>query len=68
MKRKYDNTLVLFNKIEEFEINKNYKIIENNNFLNKDEHFLAKAIIEKIIDEKKALNLNNLEENFKQIL
>ncbi len=68
LKRKYDNTLVLFNKIEEFEINKNYKIIENNNFLNKDEHFLAKAIIEKIIDEKKALNLNNLEENFKQIL
>jgi uridine kinase len=60
--------LVLFNKIEEFEINKNYKIIENDNFLNDAEKNLAKVIINKIIDEKKALDLNILEENFEDIL
>lgn len=68
LQRKYDNTYVLFNKIEEFEINKNHKEIENNNFLNENEKVLAKAIIVKIIDEKKALDLNIIEENFKDIL
>jgi hypothetical protein len=64
LERKYDNTFVLFNKIESYEINKNYKIIENNNFLNENEKEIAKSIIAKIIDEKKSIDLNKLEENF----
>ena len=68
LERKYDNTLVLFNKIEKFELNKNYKIIEEDNFLNNDEKELAKNIINKIIEEKKAVDLNILENNFEEFL
>ncbi len=68
LERKYDNTLVLFNKIEEYETNKNYKKIENDKLLNKDEINLSKNIVHKIVDEKKSIDLNKLEENFENIL
>jgi len=64
LKRKYDNTLVLLNKIEKIELVKNYEIIEKNTYLNGEEKNIAKEILSKIIDKKEALDLNNLEENF----
>ena len=68
LERKYDNTYILFNKVEEKEVKKNYKVIEEDNFLNKNEKELAKNIIYKIIEEKKALDLNELEKNFEELL
>jgi RecQ family ATP-dependent DNA helicase len=68
LERKYDNIFILFDKIENYKINKNYQIIENNNFLNKYEKDLAKWIVWKIINEKKAIDLNKLEEVFKNDL
>lgn len=64
LKRKYDNSLILFNKIENKILNDCYAIIENNNFLNKNEKTLTKVITLKIIEQKKAIDLNKLENNF----
>ncbi len=64
LKRKYDNTYILFNKVENKILNDCYDIIEKDNFLNQEEKILAKVIAKKIILEKKAIDLNNLEENF----
>jgi ATP-dependent DNA helicase RecQ len=64
LKRKYDNSFVLFNKIENKIVNDCYTLIENDNLLNNEEKRVAKEIIFKIIEEKKAIDLNKLEENF----
>ncbi len=64
LKRKYDNTYVLFNRIENKALNDCYEIIEKNNFLNDEEKLLAKVITSKIIEEKKSIDLNKLEDNF----
>ncbi len=64
LKRKYDNTFVLFNKVENKVLNNCYEKIEKDNFLNAEEKVLAKVIILKIIEEKKAIDLNKLEDNF----
>lgn len=66
LKRRYDNNLVIFNKIENKIVNECYKEIENNNFLNVNEKNLAKEIIYKIVEQKYSLDLNNLEENFSE--
>lgn len=64
LKRKYDSTFVLFNKIENKVLNDCYEIIEKDSFLNEEEKDIAKVIIEKIIEQKKAIDLNTLEDNF----
>ncbi|NVP17588.1 RecQ family ATP-dependent DNA helicase, partial [Candidatus Gracilibacteria bacterium] len=64
LKRKYDSTFVLFNKIENKVLNDCYEIIEKDSFLNEEEKIIAKVIALKIIEEKKAIDLNTLEDNF----
>lgn len=68
LNRKYDTTFVLFNKIENKMLNNCYIIIENDHLLNNEEKILAKEIVNKIIEQKKAIDLNTLEENFKDDL
>ena len=62
--RKYNNNLVIFNKIENKIVNDGYKLVEKNNYLNNEEKAIAKEIIYRIIEQKYSLDLNNLEENF----
>ena len=62
--RKYNNNLVIFNKIENKIVNDGYKLVEKNSYLNNEEKAIAKEIIYRIIEQKYSLDLNNLEENF----
>lgn len=68
LERQYDSTSIIFNKIENKELKESYKLIENDFLLNDMEKEIAKAIIYKIIEQKKSIDLNNLEENFKNDL
>jgi hypothetical protein len=49
-------------------LNNCYIIIENDHLLNNEEKILAKEIVNKIIEQKKAIDLNTLEENFEDDL
>ena len=64
LNRKYDNTYVLFNKIEKKMTSDSYNDIKKYDYLNDDEKRIAKEIIYKIIEQKIAIDLNKLEENF----
>ncbi len=64
LERKYDSTLVLFNKIEEKNKNDYLKIIEKYPLLNNETKSLLKQITNHIIEEKKSIDLNKIEENF----
>ena len=64
LNRKYDNTYVLFNKIENKIVLDCNELIMKDKTLSIDEKTIAKKIVYKIIEEKKAIDLNKLEENF----
>ncbi len=68
LSRKYDRTGVLFNKIEKKILLDSYKLIEKDWYLDEEEKKIAKEVIYKIVEQKKALDLNNLEENFSESL
>ena len=66
LSRKYDNNLVIFDKIENNIVQECYGEIEKDNYLNNQEKLITKEIVYKIVDQKLSIDLNNLEENFSQ--